>query len=87
MQEDNKEKGPLSLALSLAWELGYTIAVPLVVLVLFGRFLDKKFGSSPLFLLAGILLAVFISSWAVVFKTKKIMGEMDKKKTNDKDKK
>ena len=55
-------------ALSYAWQFGYTVAVPLVVLALLGRFLDRTLHTSPWFLLAGILLSIIISSVAVVMK-------------------
>jgi F0F1-type ATP synthase assembly protein I len=60
-------------ALGLAWELGYTIAVPLVALALLGRFLDKKLGTAPWLLLLGILISIAVSSWAVYKKTLDIM--------------
>jgi F0F1-type ATP synthase assembly protein I len=50
---------------SLAWELGYLIALPIIILALLGRFLDKKFITSPLFLLVGILLALVITGFLV----------------------
>ncbi|MDD5489731.1 MAG: AtpZ/AtpI family protein [Candidatus Moranbacteria bacterium] len=62
-------------ALGLAWELGYTIAVPLVALAILGRFLDKKLGTAPWLLLAGILVSVTVSSWAVYKKTLDIIGK------------
>jgi len=62
-------------ALGLAWELGYTIAVPLVALALFGRFLDKKLGTAPWLLLAGILVSIAVSSWLVYKKTLDIIGK------------
>ena len=62
-------------AIGLAWELGYTIAVPIVALALLGRFLDKKLGTSPWILLFGILLSVAVSSWAVYKKTLDIIGK------------
>ena len=62
-------------ALGLAWEMGYTIAVPLVVLALGGRFLDKKLGTTPFLLLAGILLSIALSSWLVYKKTLDIIGK------------
>ena len=65
-----KEKNENSWsAVGLAWQLGYTIAVPIVVLALVGRFLDKKLGTSPWLLLLGILLSIAISSWAIYKKT------------------
>jgi F0F1-type ATP synthase assembly protein I len=60
-------------ALGLAWELGYTIAVPLVVLALLGRLADKQFGTSPWLLLVGILLSIVASTMLVLRKTKAIM--------------
>jgi F0F1-type ATP synthase assembly protein I len=56
-------------ALSLAWQLGYTISVPIVVLALLGRWADKKLGTSPWLLLGGILLSILLSSWAIYKKT------------------
>ncbi len=61
--------------LALAWELGYTIAIPLVALALGGRFLDKSFDTSPIFLLIGIFVSIFISSFLIYRKTKKILSE------------
>ncbi|MFA6285353.1 MAG: AtpZ/AtpI family protein [Parcubacteria group bacterium] len=69
MKEPNKQFS----ALGLAWELGYTIAVPLVALALLGRFLDKKLGTAPWLLLFGILISIAVSSWAVYKKTLDIM--------------
>lgn len=63
-------------ALSYAWQFGYTIAVPLVVLALLGRFLDQKLGTSPWFLLGGILLSIIISSVAVVMKALSIFRDV-----------
>lgn len=62
-------------AVSLAWELGYTIAVPLVALALGGRFLDKKLGTAPWLLLVGILVSIAVSSWLVYKKTLDIIGK------------
>lgn len=72
-----KEAGVWS-ALSLAWQLGYTIAIPLVVLALAGRFLDKHFGTSPWLLLAGIFLSLVVSTFAVYYKTVKILSETER---------
>lgn len=48
-------------ALPFALELGYMIAIPLVAFALLGRFADNRWGTSPLFLLAGILLSIILS--------------------------
>ena len=69
-------KKALLNALGLAWELGYTIAIPIVILGFGGAWLDKKVQTSPAFLLAGIVLAIFISGIAVYRKVKKITKEL-----------
>jgi len=60
-------------AVSLAWQLGYTIAVPLVLFALAGRFLDRKFGTTPWLLLAGIILAIASTTWLIWKKTKELI--------------
>ncbi len=75
MAEENKQRTSFLKVLSLAWELGYLIALPLVVLAVSGRLLDRKLSSSPVFLLSGIFFAVVISSILVFRKTRRIMDE------------
>lgn len=41
-----------------AFEMGFIIAIPLLVLILLGKWLDAKFGTDPGFALAGTLLAI-----------------------------
>lgn len=60
-------------AWQLAWELGYTIAIPIVVLALVGRWADKAWGTSPWMLLAGVVVSIIISSALVYRKVKKIL--------------
>jgi F0F1-type ATP synthase assembly protein I len=71
--EKNQKPDSSWSSLGLAWELGYTIAVPLVLFALAGRFLDKKLGTSPFLLLAGILISIGVTSWLVYKKTKEII--------------
>jgi F0F1-type ATP synthase assembly protein I len=71
----NKKQENSWSAIGLAWELGYTIAVPLVALALLGRYLDKKLGTSPWLLLLGILVSIALSSWLVYKKTLDIIGK------------
>lgn len=59
--------------LSLALQLGYIIALPIAVLGFSGAYADKKFGTSPLFILIGILLAVAITSIGIYRKIKTIL--------------
>ncbi|MDP3986043.1 MAG: AtpZ/AtpI family protein [Candidatus Veblenbacteria bacterium] len=75
-EQSNEEQNQSTVfkALGLAWELGYTIAVPLVVLALAGRLVDRWLGTSPWFLLVGVLLSIVISTWTVYRKTKLIIS-------------
>lgn len=62
LQEKNEEKNPTKAALSVMLDVGYIIAVPLVVFLLIGRAIDTKFGTSPLFMLIGMGFAAFAST-------------------------
>lgn len=60
-------------AWQLSWELGYTIAIPIVLFALLGRWADKTLNTSPWFLLAGILVSIVASSAIVYRKVSKIL--------------
>lgn len=60
MTPRQEEPGTWQLV-ALVGELGYLVAVPLVVLAGGGRLLDRRLGSSPLLLLSGIIIAVAVS--------------------------
>ena len=66
------KEGGLWAAVGLAWELGYIIALPIVILGLGGAYADKAYGTSPGFLLAGILLSLLLSGIGVYRKVKAI---------------
>lgn len=65
-------QSPFWAAIGLAWQLGYTIALPLVLLALGGRFLDRKLGTTPWLLLVGIALALITSGIGVARKVRAI---------------
>jgi len=58
--------------LALAGELGFLIAVPLVVLVVVGVKIDEWLHTKPLFIIGGMLVAGVITSVAVFRKIKKL---------------
>jgi F0F1-type ATP synthase assembly protein I len=51
-------KSNFGQALLLGGELGFIIALPLVICLIIGVFLDKKFDSFPVFLLVFLLLGI-----------------------------
>jgi len=73
--KNNSTDGQWSV-FSLVMELGYTIAIPIVLFALGGRFLDKKLDSSPWFLLIGIFISILLTSWLVYRKMIKIINEV-----------
>lgn len=60
-------------AWTLAFELGWQIAIPLVVFALAGRYADKYLGTSPWLLVVGIVIAAFTSSFIVYHKVARIL--------------
>lgn len=70
--QENKTEDNSGIGLSLVFELGYVIAIPLVVCALGGRAIDRIFETSPLFLLLGIFSSMIISAYFVYYKMQQI---------------
>lgn len=68
---------PVWQAFNLAWELGYTIVIPLVIFALAGRYLDQRYDTSPWMLLAGMALAITVTTIALVRKFSKLIAQMN----------
>lgn len=66
-------KDDLFLVVQLAWHMGYIIAIPAVAFGFSGAYLDRTWGTSPLFILLGFALATVLSSWGVLRKIKEIL--------------
>jgi LPXTG-motif cell wall-anchored protein len=73
LEEKNNKTDKKMSVFSLAFELGYLIALPLVIFALGGRFLDRKLESTPWLLLLGIVISIFLSGYLVYKKTKAIV--------------
>lgn len=52
-------------ALALAAEIGFVIAVPIVVFSYLGSWADRQLGTEPLFLLIGVLLGMFTGFYSI----------------------
>ncbi|HEX5429737.1 MAG TPA: AtpZ/AtpI family protein [Patescibacteria group bacterium] len=50
------------LLVNFAFEFGFIIAIPLLILALGGKWLDAKQGTYPAFTLAGVVLAIAAST-------------------------
>lgn len=66
--------------LGFAWELGYSIALPLAAFALAGRYADRQWETSPVFLLLGMGCAVAISAYSVYRKVKRVLENISKEK-------
>lgn len=66
-----KQPPSLGLLVSAATDFAVSIAVPLLVFIYLGRWLDRKF-DTKLFVVAGILLALALSSYAIYKHIKKL---------------
>ena len=63
-------------AVALAFRLGYTIALPIVILGIGGRLLDRNFHTSPLFLISGIIASIIISTLSIIKTITPILEKM-----------
>ena len=84
--QDNEPKKTNSyryqlFAFKMLGDFGASIAVPVVLFVLLGQYLDGKYGRSPLFTIMGFVLAALLTA-KIIYKKAKRYGE-EYKKMND----
>ena len=75
MAISKKDKQYLILSIRIMGDFGATIAIPVVALAMFGKWVDSKFGTSPIFIAVGFALAFIFSSIVIYKKTKKYSTE------------
>ena len=75
-QAQKEQAASMWNALSIAWEVGYIIAIPAFALGFGGAYLDKQYGSSPLLTIAGILLALIVSGFTIWRRIKSILSRL-----------
>ena len=66
------------LGLSLAWDLGYTIAIPAILGCVGGAWLDKRYGTGNAFFFVGLLTSFFFSCLGIYKKIRLILKRMPK---------
>ncbi len=83
----NEQQGPVQnqrrafwQAMGFAWDFGIIVVVPLVALGVLGRYLDRRFSTSPWLLLSGAILAIIISTALVVVRLKAIISKATNQK-------
>ena len=65
----------LLLAVRLAWNFGYIIAIPAVLFGFGGAYLDKTWSTSPVFILIGLGIALGLSVVGIWRVVKEIMRQ------------
>ena len=63
-------------ALSIAWEVGYIIAIPAFLFGFAGAYIDKQYDLSPIFTILGILLALVISGFTIWRRIQSILSRL-----------
>ncbi len=71
-------------AFKIMGDFGASIAIPVVLFVLVGQYLDEKYHRGPLFTILGFILAALISV-KIIHKKAKYFGEEYKKLGEKKD--
>ncbi|MBU1348492.1 AtpZ/AtpI family protein [Patescibacteria group bacterium] len=74
--ETGEGKTNVWMALGIVWDIGIAVAVPTVVSALGGRWLDTRFGTSPLFLILGLFVALVVSGILVVRMGRRIVTQL-----------
>jgi len=74
----NSDRKYYLFALKIVGDFGIAIAVPVVVMVLLGQWLDGKYSSTPTFTVFAFVIAALISI-KIVYKKAKIYGEAYRK--------
>ncbi len=79
---DPKDRKYMLMGLRIAGDFGATIAVPIIIFVLIGQWLDGKYDKSPWFTVGAFILAALLSGRMLYKKAKrygKEYTELDKK--------
>lgn len=80
MSESQEGWRAIVRSLSIVGNLGFQIAIPLVLLAIIGRVLDRKLDTSPWFLLGGIFVSIIVSSFLVVKRILPLLSDEGSKK-------
>lgn len=65
MPKNRKNNTKVFYALSIAFQLGFIISVPIIAFIIVGIFADRFFQSQPALLLLGLLLGIIVTIYEV----------------------
>jgi F0F1-type ATP synthase assembly protein I len=61
----NKNNFKTAYAISLAWQLGFLIAVPIIAFLALGFWADGRLGTEPLLLVFGLFVGMAVTAYEV----------------------
>lgn len=64
----------LRLVAQLSWSIGWIVAIPAVAFGFGGAYLDRLYGTTPLFILLGFAIAVTLSGIGLYRKLREILS-------------
>ena len=56
-----KDNFKLLYAISIAWQLGFIIAIPIGLFLFLGAWADKRFSTQPFFIIAGGAVGILVT--------------------------
>lgn len=92
MTKESSDRAYYMFALKIIGDFGVSIAVPVVLFVLIGQYLDGKYGKGPLFTIIGFVIAAAVSARIIYRKAKRYgaeyqkLDQVNKYKNNEDDK-
>jgi len=75
MAYSDKDWRYILLGLRITGEFGAIIAVPVVLLAMLGKYLDGLYGTRPMFLVGGFIVAFVLSAVSINRRAKKFRDE------------
>ena len=54
-------------ALSIAWQLGFLIILPISGFLLLGFYIDKFFNTQPLFIIIGLFISIVVTIYEIYY--------------------
>lgn len=80
---NNWQRSKIFYAISLGLEMGFLVAIPLVVFLFVGALLDKKFQTTPLFLAVSVILSFVVMLLELRFFILPFVEKRSQKKDDD----
>jgi F0F1-type ATP synthase assembly protein I len=71
-----RQRGLVAQAVGFAWDFGVIVVLPLVVLAILGRYLDRRYGTEPWIFLGGVIVSIVMTTILVVMKLSRIVKDI-----------